>query len=902
MSDRLIERFLSLLDRLAPEAASTSREDRRQVRSIVTAALLGCVILGTTGITTLMLELDWQIAYLNFAWVAAICGLLVLSRMTRSPALLANSLVTLAFSHTLLLSALAGGRNVGALFGFAVFPLVAVLLAGWRSGLIFTGLSAAAVVLTPLVPVEFLAPRYVASEPVAAALIRDALNVVFAVGLLAALYDVVRSSTLRDAEEARRHAEGSTARARVAGVRQHNLIELSRRIHSATIDTFSDELMKAMDQAASLAGADRTVLRLLDGNDFTGRFSWGEGEGIRSLEFEGVDEASRSYEWTARVIREGRTVQARRSSDLPAEAAAERAYLASRGVVSWLCVPIRVGRLAIGYQTFETTAEEKVWSDEEIAALRLMTELLGAAVQRNRVERALRESEKKFAAAFRDHPDAMVITDLATDEIIECNEQWLREADRARREEVIGRRLWDFEFRFPPEWRERIRQALLHSGKMPAIEVPVVGSLGEHRTFLISATRIEIDGRPCALSNVHDLTERKQLEHQLLHAQKMEAVGRLAGGIAHDFNNMLTVISGYSESLMADLEGEALQDAEEIHRAARRSADLTRQLLAFSRRQVLQTEVLDASALVAGLESMLRPLIGESVDLRFDLDSGACPVKSDRGQLEQAVVNLVVNARDAMPDGGRLTVQTRAVEISAGQGESPVALSDLEPGSYVVVTVADDGRGIDPDVVEHVMEPFYTTKPEGEGTGLGLPMVHGLARQCGGGLVLESEPERGTRAHIYLPVCAGEAEESLGTHAARARRGDARTGRILLVEDEETVRRLTSRTLRAAGYGVVEVDNGEAALQQVLDLGDEVDLVLSDVVMPKMSGIELVRRLRVARPGLPIVLMSGYPASSEGRPIPEDVVLLAKPFEPAALCEVVEHALLDKPSGSGGTD
>jgi len=531
-----------------------------------------------------------------------------------------------------------------------------------------------------------------------------------------------------------------------------------------------------------------------------------------------------------------------------------------------------------------------------------MTELLGAAVQRNRVERALRESERKFAAAFRDHPDAMVITDLETDEIIECNEQWLREADRATREEVIGRRLWDFEFRFPPEWRESIRQALLKSGRMPAIEVPVVGSLGEHRTFLIAATQIEIGGKPCALSNVHDLTERKQLEHQLLHAQKMEAVGRLAGGIVHDFNNMLTVISGYSESLMADLQGEAFQDAAEIHQAARRSAELTRQLLAFSRRQVLQAEVLDASALVAGLESMLRPLIGESVELRFELDPGVCTVKTDRGQLEQAVVNLVVNARDAMPDGGVLTVQTRAVEISARRGESALAVSGLEPGSYVVVTVADDGRGIDPVLAEHVMEPFYTTKPEGEGTGLGLPMLHGLARQCGGGLVLESEPERGTRAHIYLPACADEADEPGLPPAAWAPQSEPKAGRILLVEDEETVRRLTSRTLRAAGYAVVEVDNGEEALQRVLHLGDDVDLVLSDVVMPKMSGAELVRRLRDLRPGLPVVLMSGYPAAPEGRPIPEDVVLLAKPFEPATLCEVVDRALLDKQSGADGTD
>lgn len=300
----------------------------------------------------------------------------------------------------------------------------------------------------------------------------------------------------------------------------------------------------------------------------------------------------------------------------------------------------------------------------------------------------------------------MVITDLATDEIVECNEQWLREADRPIREEVIGRRLWEFEFKLPTEWRESIRQALIESGRMPAVEVPVIGS------------RWATGGR-----------NRARLQQ---HADRH---------------------LGYNASLMADLDGELLKDASEIHQAARRSAELTRRLLAFSRRQVLQTEALDSNALVCGLESMLRPLIGESVELRFDLETGVPAVKSDRGQLEQAVVNLVVNARDAMPDGGVLTVQTRGFELSAKAGSR---FADLEPGAYVAITVSDEGLGIEPELAEHDMEPFYTTRPAGEGTGLGLPMVHGLARQCGGGLVLESEPGRGTRAHILLPACANE--------------------------------------------------------------------------------------------------------------------------------------------------
>ncbi len=882
---RFIEKALVLIDWLSPAIEIESRENRRRVRSIVAATLIGCVILTTTSISTLVLGLDRDVAYVNFAWAAAILVLLGAARWFRSPGLLANSLVAIAFSHTLLLSALAGGRNVGALFAFSVFPLVAVLLAGWRSGLIFTVLAAGAVVLTPWIPIDTLAPAYAGQPPVPAELVRDALNVVFAVGVLTALYDAVRGATLRDAET-------SGAQAQLVAERQRNLVELSRRLQGTTSADFDAELERAMELAARLAGANRTVLRLIDGGRYAGRYSFGEDAAVPSEAFEEVRSASRAFTWTAEQIRAGRISQVRRLQELPAEAEAERAYLARRGVVSWLCVPIRAGSTPVGYQSFECTDHEKTWDEEETAALRLMTELLAAAVQRHRTEQALRESETKFAIAFRDHPDAMVISDLETDEIVECNDGWLKHMERSTREEVIGKRIWEFEFQFPEEHREAIRQSLHEHGRTSAIEVPVVGSEGELRTLLISSTRIDIGRRHCVLSNVHDLTERKHLEQQLLHAQKMEAVGRLAGGVAHDYNNMLTVISGYSASLVEELDGEQREDAREIHQAARRSADLTRQLLAFSRRQVLQTEVLDPNGLISGLETMLRPLIGESVQLRIELDPAPGLVSTDRGQLEQAIVNLVVNARDAMREGGIVTVQT-AKTLHAGNGASGLP-PELSAGAYVVISVSDEGDGMDPEVAEHVMEPFFTTKPEGQGTGLGLPMVHGLAQQCGGTLVLESETGRGTRASIYLPGADAKSTGAVEAREPRMTTRSAATYRVLLAEDEGTVRRLAARTLRAAGYDVVEVENGEQAWRRALAEGDAIDVVLSDVVMPELSGTELALRLRGERPDLPIVLMSGYLDAEAGQPIPDDVVLLLKPFEPASLCETVSRAIKDK--------
>jgi PAS domain S-box-containing protein len=781
MQDHLIhqtslQRIFALLDRLSPEPRTSSQEVRRRVRATTAAALVGAGILAATAASSLALGDARRFIPLNVACALALLLLLPLARRLDSPALLANGLVTLAFSHTLLISTLAGGQNVGALFAFSVFPMLAMLLAGWRSSLAFTGLSVAAVILTPMTPVGWLGPADLPAAPVDASLVRDALNVIVAVGLVAALYDAARSASLRDAEASRTRAESMVGR-------QQQLVDLSRRLQEASGSRFDAVLRQAVEQTARLAGADRTMLQTLPGAGFSGRFAWGDGAGVSEPTHPALADAAtarNTFPWTTRRVSKGLITQVPRVAALPSEAAAELAHLERRGVVSWLCVPIRAEGRTIAYQSFETTGREKVWSDEEVSALQLMAELLASAVVRHRSEERLRESEERFALAFRDHPDAMIIMDLETDEILECNEKWLREADRETREEVLGRRPWDFEFEVSVEQRDAIRHRLRTEGRLPAVEIPVNGRGGVQRTYLISAVRIDLGGRPCALANIHDLTTRKQLEAQLLHAQKMEAVGRLAGGVAHDYNNMLTVISGYSASLIANLEGDLRKDAEEIHEAARRSAAITRQLLAFSRRQMLQTEVLDPNRLLASLESMLRPLIGESIDLHLELEDRVGHVRSDRGQLEQAVVNLVVNARDAMRSGGTVRVETRRVAFSR-QSPPEVRPGDIGPGTYVVISVADEGEGMNPELVEHVMEPFYTTKPEGQGTGLGLPMVHGIARQCGGTLCLESEPGRGTRASIYLPAVEASQVEGVAAGTASGSAGASARRRILLV-------------------------------------------------------------------------------------------------------------------------
>jgi PAS domain S-box-containing protein len=896
MSEDFGGRVIAFLDRFAPEDVAGHAEDRRRARLLVGMVIIGCSILVGSGVSTLLMGLDARLALYNFGWAALLGSLPLVLRHSGSLRFVANAIVGIAFLHLVLLSSLSGGQNIGALFAFSVFPLLAVLVAGWRSGLVFMGLAGLAILLTPLFPIQALAPTYLEVGPVPPAILRDALNVTIATGCIASLYDAVRSLTLRDAEDARARAEQSEARVRESSQRQAELLRLIQRFQDATPESFEEELGRAVQVAAKIAGANRSSLQLLYGDDLGARYSWSDDGIDKRVEAHHMEDVRGHFPWSAKLIAEGHPIHIASISDLPEEAGPERELMLERGMPSWLVLPVRIGTQAIGYQSFERTEKEKFWSESEISTLGLMTELLTAAVLRHRVEEALRESEAKFASAFRDHPDAMVISDLETDVVIECNDQWLREVGEETRESVLGRKLWDFNFEFPEEQREMIRELVRTQGRTPAVESRVRGRLGDVRTYLISATRIEVKGRLCVLANVHDLTDRKQLEQQLLHAQKMEAVGRLAGGIAHDFNNMLTVISGYSSSLVESLEGDERSDAEQIRDAARRSADLTRQLLAFSRRQILATEVLDPNDVVRGLEAMLRPLIGESIVLEIELHDAPGSVRADRGQLEQAIVNLAVNARDAMPSGGSLQLSTGRVEV-AGDGDEVELPPDLQPGAYVVLRVVDDGEGMDPELVAHVVEPFYTTKPEGEGTGLGLSMVHGIARQSGGALVLESEIGRGTRAEVYLPAVAESPATRESSISGSIATVDGARRTILLVEDEPLLRRLTGRTLRHAGYEVVEAEDGLDALDRARELGDSIDMVVSDVVMPRLSGPDLCRRLREERPSLPVLLISGYPEPGRGgRPLPADTELLLKPFEGAELCAAVERALEDLPA------
>jgi len=394
-------------------------------------------------------------------------------------------------------------------------------------------------------------------------------------------------------------------------------------------------------------------------------------------------------------------------------------------------------------------------------------------------------------------------------------------------------------------------------------------------------------GRPARLiGTVQDITERRQLEEQLRHAQKLDAIGTLAGGIAHDLNNALTAIAGYTELALSVLRNEhpARADVQEIRRAAERAASVTRQLLAFSRKQLLEPRVFDLNEVVEDLGRLLGRLLGENVHLSTSLEPGLPPIHADPSQIEQAIINLAVNGRDAMADGGDLVLATSLERVDEASAR---VRAPMPTGTYVMLSVTDNGHGMTADTQAHIFEPFFTTKDVGKGTGLGLSMVYGTVKQSGGFIFVDSAPGSGSVFRLFfLPAGAPDAT------AIRVEAHDAGVHpKLLVVEDEASVRTLVASTLAREGYAVIPAGSAEEALDLATDAG-EIDLLLTDASMPGMSGLALARMMLAARPSLPVIVMSGYSEEMlDVSALPASVVILRKPFTPTELRQKIRVVL-----------
>ena len=574
----------------------------------------------------------------------------------------------------------------------------------------------------------------------------------------------------------------------------------------------------------------------------------------------------------------------------------QRAGLAAPGTVvtaSAGSVVLLASRIARPAWTVVTVVERAAVIAPLLSPLRLMRVVLVSVLsllligtliavaadlrRRRSIDEVKARAGVRFNRFFQMLPVPVALTRVDTGELIEVNDAVCRMVAQPR-ERLIGATTADLGVWTNPAERDQVRRLIRERGFVTDYASSFTVADGKRIDILMAARVIEVDDEPHMLTVIQDLSVQRQLEAKLLQSQKLEAVGRLAGGVAHDFNNLLTAVIGYGELLAASFDepDERVDDVREILNAARRGAILTRQLLGFARQQSTAPRVVDVNEVVRNLQRMLVPLIGADVTITTDLDPSVGTVMIDPGQLEQVITNLAVNARDAMPGGGRLTIATR------------------DEGDHVVLAVTDTGVGIPDEIKAHIFEPFFTTKDVGQGTGLGLATCYGIAQQAGGTIQCDSAVGEGTTFRVRLPRHGERTAGPVGEKAEPLPAIERGVRRIMVVEDDEMVRRITAAILEDGGYHVVAREGPSAAFAHLLEAPDPIDLVVSDIVMPRMSGPAFGRVLATTHPGLPMLFISGYTPDEKLR---SDLSVLghpflAKPFTRDGLLQAVASGLL----------
>jgi len=557
--------------------------------------------------------------------------------------------------------------------------------------------------------------------------------------------------------------------------------------------------------------------------------------------------------------------------------------------LDWMGVPLRAGNQTFGVLVVQSYREDVRFGERDKEVLTFVSQQLASAIDHKRHEEALRQSEARYRSLvqsavygiYRSHGDGR---------FLDVNPALIHMLGYESAEEVVKLDPPREVFLDPAE-HDRLMQEFQRTGRLDSADVRWKRKDGSAITVRLSgraATELEESNQVLEII-AEDVTERRALEEQFRQAQKMEAVGRLAGGVAHDFNNLLMVVSGYTEVLLEGLsqDDRMLPKVQAIQQAADRATTLTRQLLAFSRKQMLELKVVDVNAIVTDMERLLRPLIGENIELTTKLTPNVGHTRADAGQLEQVIMNLVVNAKDAMPNGGQILIQTSEADLEAARREHSL----IQPGTYILLSVSDTGAGMDKETQSRIFEPFFTTKEKGKGTGLGLSTVYGIVKQSGGYIFAQSDPGCGTTFRIYLPRVADPPEHAGPDKHAQGPTGGSET--VLLVEDEDSVRELVRETLKSKGYSVMEAHDGLAGLSVAEKYEGAIDILITDVVMPGMSGRELAKRVAAARPGIKVLYLSGY---TEDAIIHEGVLeagtaFLQKPFTLLALARKVREVL-----------
>ncbi|HXX16513.1 MAG TPA: PAS domain S-box protein [Candidatus Eremiobacteraceae bacterium] len=590
---------------------------------------------------------------------------------------------------------------------------------------------------------------------------------------------------------------------------------------------------------------------------------------------------------TAYVFRTGRASLIPQS-EFDRLAAAGEVELVGSPSPAWLGVPLKTPTATIGVLVVQHYQNENAYDLRDLEFLESVGGHIALAIERRRAEEELRKNESMLRLLFEYNPLPTWLYEIETLKFLRVN-QAAKELYGYTGEEFAEMTVLEIR---PEEQRDKALSYIRELGVDAEEHEFWLHRAKDGRTFEVETISHELKyaGKRVRLMVAQDISERRQLEGQLRQAQKMEAVGRLAGGVAHDFNNLLMVIKGHTELLLNNLDPvEAItRKIEQIDKAADRATALTRQLLAFSRMQVLQPQVINLNNVVEEMGKLLPRLIGEDIELLIRTDADLGTVRADASQMEQVIMNLAVNARDAMPNGGKLVIETANAELDHGY----IATHPLmKEGPYIQLVVTDSGTGMDAETQAHIFEPFFTTKEKGKGTGLGLAMVYGIVKQSGGFIWVYSEVGKGTSFKIYVPR-TDQAEEHIGlpSNPGEVPMG---TETVLLAEDEQDVREIAREFLESGGYRVIEAKDGAEAIELATKHRGQIKLLVTDMVMPGMTGQELAVQLQAEHPGLCVVYMSGYSehAATEMANADPSVRLLTKPFSRAAILRTVSEIL-----------
>ncbi len=562
--------------------------------------------------------------------------------------------------------------------------------------------------------------------------------------------------------------------------------------------------------------------------------------------------------------------------------------------LDWLGVPLKSGTTCIGALVVQSYNENTRFGERDREILKFVSQQLAAAIEHKRYEEALRRSEARSRSLILSAAFGICRCTLGG-RFLDVNPALITMLGHGSVEDILRLNARSEVFVNPQEL-DRLAEDYRRTGSLTGVEVQWRHKNGHVIIVRLSGCAAISSDEPEEVLELiaEDITDRRQLEEQLRQAQKMDAVGRLAGGVAHDFNNLLMVINGYTEVLLEQLEagGPMHHKVKSIQQAADRAATLTRQLLAFSRKQLLELKVVDVNTIIGDMERLLRPLIGENIELVTRLSTETGHTRADAGQLEQVIMNLVVNAKDAMPEGGKLTLQSSDVTVRQNFSEHRF----IQPGRYAVISVSDTGHGMDKETQSRIFEPFFTTKEKGKGTGLGLSTVYGIVKQSSGYVFAQSEPGAGTTFYVYLPRVEDSAEELCPAKSPQNEIGGCET--VLLVEDEESVRELVRVTLVSRGYNVLEAENGECGLRIAEAFKEHIHILITDVVMPGIGGRELARKLVLLRPGISVLYLSGYTEDAVVTPgaLGPSTAFLQKPFTLQNLAKKVREVLRSNPA------